>query len=284
MTGSIYLIKNNINGKCYIGQTVQSPFTRWREHLNSAARGVKYPLHKALRKLGVVNFSFSIVEDGIPRDSLNDREIYWVNFYNSYEDGYNCNVGGGNTYNGRYFNLNSVQIVKKVIKETTRSLTDIADEFGVPPHTISDINCGETWYDSSENYPLRKTEVRRPHRAKDHVDDIILLIKQGVTFKDISSRYNLSLPTISKINMGLVYRKDCENYPIRILSENPGKLTLEDVKFIVEYLRTHTGSYTKLSKQIPLRCGRKTLAGIDNGTLYKDMLKELNITKFPLKG
>ena len=42
---------------------------------------------------GVENFSFEVIEE-CGRESLNDREIYWIDFYHSREYGYNMTRGG----------------------------------------------------------------------------------------------------------------------------------------------------------------------------------------------
>lgn len=54
------------------------------------------PLYRAIRKYGIENFDFVIIELCKPED-LNDKEIYWIKYYNSYEDvnkGYNLTPGG----------------------------------------------------------------------------------------------------------------------------------------------------------------------------------------------
>ena len=50
-------------------------------------------IHKALQKYGIENFDFSILEL-CSENELDDKEIYWINYYNSYKDGYNETSGG----------------------------------------------------------------------------------------------------------------------------------------------------------------------------------------------
>lgn len=95
--GCIYKHTNLINGKIYIGQTTANNVnTRW-------ADGKKYKksilFYKAILKYGWNNFSHEIIEKDIPIEKLNEREIYWIDFYRSYigfEDcnGYNLTLGG----------------------------------------------------------------------------------------------------------------------------------------------------------------------------------------------
>ena len=92
--GYIYKIINNINDKVYIGQTQRSIQERWKEHLKeSNSTRVNHPIYRAMRKYG--NEHFNIVEiEQIDNDLLNQREQYWIEQYNSYNNGYNATLGG----------------------------------------------------------------------------------------------------------------------------------------------------------------------------------------------
>ena len=50
-------------------------------------------IHKAIKKYGKQNFTLEIVET-VNKNYLNEREIYWIQKYNSYDNGYNSNKGG----------------------------------------------------------------------------------------------------------------------------------------------------------------------------------------------
>lgn len=79
-------------GWSYIGQTNQNdPAKRWR-----SGRGYKGGLFwKAICEYGWENFSHKIIEDNIETIELaNERETYWIKYYNSVEQGWNCNYGG----------------------------------------------------------------------------------------------------------------------------------------------------------------------------------------------
>lgn len=89
----IYKITNQINNKSYIGQSIDVE-ARLKEHV----RNIKYPqktniLYQAMRKYGVENFLFEILEE-CPIDNLNDREIFYIKLYDSYYNGYNATLGG----------------------------------------------------------------------------------------------------------------------------------------------------------------------------------------------
>jgi group I intron endonuclease len=57
----IYKIINKINGNFYIGSSVNIQ-NRWNNHIKSANGVGKYPIHNAIRKYGIENFEFTILE------------------------------------------------------------------------------------------------------------------------------------------------------------------------------------------------------------------------------
>lgn len=90
----IYKIINNINGKLYIGKTTSSIETRWSQHKwSSINRPDSTILYKAINKYGIENFSIEKIED-CDSFSLEEREKYWIKYYNTYEKGYNMTHGG----------------------------------------------------------------------------------------------------------------------------------------------------------------------------------------------
>lgn len=102
----IYKITNLVNGKIYIGQS-KDIYKRWKEHRYNIANK-KYEsciLYKAIKKYGIDNFEFSVVESCKIED-LNIREEYYIRKYKTYVgfkdcNGYNMTLGGeGN--NGGY--------------------------------------------------------------------------------------------------------------------------------------------------------------------------------------
>lgn len=96
MSIGIYKYQNKLNGKVYIGQSTDIEH-RYGQHLYDAAckdesrrkTGVDF----AIAKYGINNFAFEIIEE-CPIEELDEREKYWIKYYNSYENGYNRNSGG----------------------------------------------------------------------------------------------------------------------------------------------------------------------------------------------
>lgn len=90
--GKIYKITNLINGKVYIGKTERSIEKRFKEHLSdSKSDSINRPLHSAIKKYGFSNFKIELLEE---TEECNEREMFWIKYYNSYDCGYNATVGG----------------------------------------------------------------------------------------------------------------------------------------------------------------------------------------------
>lgn len=90
----IYKATNILNGKAYVGQTVRSLDVRIREHL----RKKDTYFDKALSKYGINSFRFEIIDSAKTVQELNAKEVFWINFFNTFgENGYNMCEGGGNT-------------------------------------------------------------------------------------------------------------------------------------------------------------------------------------------
>lgn len=96
--GVIYKITNKINHKIYIGQTRVTEPQRWQQHVwyaNNYPNKDSLLLCYAIRKYGKENFHREIIEE-CDNNSLNEREVYWINHYNSTDKniGYNLALGG----------------------------------------------------------------------------------------------------------------------------------------------------------------------------------------------
>ena len=89
--GVIYLITNMINGKSYVGQTIQKLSKRLSRHKNDKRPG----LGQAIQKYGWENFTHKILEECENREQLNEREIFWIAKLNTQTpNGYNLTSGG----------------------------------------------------------------------------------------------------------------------------------------------------------------------------------------------
>lgn len=90
----IYKITDLTTGLAYIGQSVDVR-ERFRQHIKSslAYSGATNRLYQTMQKSGQSNFTFEVLEQ-VPRDKLNEREVYWIDFYKTKEYGLNSTKGG----------------------------------------------------------------------------------------------------------------------------------------------------------------------------------------------
>lgn len=88
--GVIYKITNLVDGKIYVGQTVQKLSRRFNQHKHGNGEGVD----QAIKKYGIENFKIEPIEK-CPREMLNDREMFWIKELNCIApNGYNLTEGG----------------------------------------------------------------------------------------------------------------------------------------------------------------------------------------------
>ena len=97
----IYKVTNNINNKIYVGQTINTLEYRRNQH----ERSINYnntrnnAFSKALKKYGVDNFTWEIIDSADNLEQLNQKEEYWISKLNCLIDsglGYNIKRGGSN--------------------------------------------------------------------------------------------------------------------------------------------------------------------------------------------
>lgn len=133
--GYIYIITNKVNEKQYIGQTEGTIEHRWKIHLKDVYKkqNEQRPLYSAIRKYGSENFTISILEE-VDNSQLSTKEIFYIEKYKTYSNGYNATVGG----DGRsYIPQEEKNLYKDKFYEL-KSIHRVADFFDRDTHTISE--------------------------------------------------------------------------------------------------------------------------------------------------
>ena len=133
--GYIYKITNTLNNKCYIGQTVKPVEKRFQQHKNNYTKSYfsQIALYKAFQKYGIENFNFESIEE-VDNSQLNEKEIYWIKYYNSYYDGYNSTLGGRLV---QLYDWDTDQIIELYMK--LKSARKVAEELNCDHNTIDNI-------------------------------------------------------------------------------------------------------------------------------------------------
>lgn len=167
--GLIYIIKNHCNNKVYVGQTTTSMKQRWNHHITSAKNNFEpsMVLYKAMRKHGVANFYVELLEDNIVgTDSLNEREKYWINYYDSLvPNGYNVREGGEDCGRREVYKIDSItnDIVAKY-----DSLNQAAEENNIDPSNLSKVcrgiecSCKGFKWSYTDEYDEEKIKNKNP--------------------------------------------------------------------------------------------------------------------------
>ena len=194
MRGFIYKITNTINSKSYIGQTIQNVKERFYQHCATKCSKVvsNMAIHRAIKKYGKSNFTVEVIEE-IDSTNLNDRERYWIKYYNSYNNGYNSTKGGQDGCKP-FKDLD----VESIIKEYNigKSLRTLGTIFKVDKQTIKDLLI-------RHNVELRTTRTYKLSQ-KDR-DKVLEDFASGLSRKEIMIKWNISKSYLSQLING--YRR-----------------------------------------------------------------------------
>jgi len=179
--GIIYLIKNKITNKYYVGASLGSLKRRWKDHVENK-NIKKRSLHEAIKKFGVNNFSRKIIKRCKYLSDLSKYERLYIKKYNSLNpNGYNLSSGGFGMGNlGRKIIVNNKKF---------NSLRDAANFHKIKPELfIGRLNAG---WDIEEAIGLRK-------RAKIPVNHVSVKIgvKKFKTIREACKFYGLNETTV----------------------------------------------------------------------------------------
>ena len=184
-TGLIYIIRNTVNEKVYIGQTTLSMKLRWEAHMKPSTHKRKgtYKLYNAMNKYGKDKFYYEILEKNIPLEELDQIEINYIERFNSFFNGYNSTKGG----DGRYFNNN--YDVEKIVSDYKNGMSapEIAKEYNVHSATIRRVL-------HTQNIKLRQDG----RKLEDDIKDEIIAMAKVNSYEDIAAHYNVNEKTIRR--------------------------------------------------------------------------------------
>lgn len=130
-TGVIYSFRNVHNDKRYIGQTLY-PEERYKSHISNLGNYEGRKLfYRAMNKYSnITDWDYTILESNIKESELNNREIYWIDYYDSYKNGYNMTMGGDgskgsfgelNGFYGKHHSIETREAISKGNKGKTLS-------------------------------------------------------------------------------------------------------------------------------------------------------------------
>jgi hypothetical protein len=225
-TSGIYLITNLINGKVYVGSSVdiRKRMNAHKSHLNNNKHDNPY-LQKSWNKYGSENFTFTVLEVFPDRQNLLNREQYWMDNYQSYnnEIGYNINPIAGSP-EGR--KLSDEEREKRSLSSTQKrrilqldskgklikvwdSIADVSKQFNINRGTLVSRIKNKTIFNNiyfiyeheySNNLSLLSTEEKKRLTNNKPFLQFDLegnLIKEWVSIAEMNREFTFSISTIS---------------------------------------------------------------------------------------
>ena len=131
----IYKITNNRNGKVYIGQSKVPVERKWKTHVfdSKKIRDEKRPLYAAMNEYGIESFSLSVVEELNDDSLLDEREIFWIDYYDSFRNGYNATYGGPGRNDIDY------GLVYETYLQVGRNCKETAERLSIDAGTVSKV-------------------------------------------------------------------------------------------------------------------------------------------------
>lgn len=215
--GKIYLITNDVNSKVYVGQTIQTLNKRFNGHCcySKSDRSSNMYIKRAIHKYGRDKFHITLLEE-CPIDLLNERERYWISFYNSYNEGYNLTKGGQESTN--FHRLEDTIDIKKFeqyILEFRPLAREVAKHFGISKCSVYNLikRIG------NPNLVLNSYNPRKGKTIEDiDKNELIKLYNDGWSILDLVKKYKIKKSKISKYlkEQGITIRRGIKGYKHRI--------------------------------------------------------------------
>ena len=177
-TGSIYIIRNTVNDKVYVGQTTMTVHERFMTHMkpSTAKRKRNYKLYNAVLKYGRDKFYVETLESDVPLNLLNQKEIEYISKYNSYYDGYNSSKGG----DGRIINkIENEDEVLRMAKD------------GINSHVIAE-------FVGVDYITVLRTLHKLGFYYRPDQKEIVRLSKAGMSNTEIANRFGCHPYTVSR--------------------------------------------------------------------------------------
>lgn len=148
MSCGIYLIRNKINDKVYIGLSVNIE-ERWQHHrllyLEENSKEKNKPLYLAFKKYGIENFDFQILEE-CSISELSEREKYYIRLYDccildGRDKGYNLTRGGEGYLTNDYYQIYELwknglnqKAICQLLKISEGTVIRALNSFGISTH------------------------------------------------------------------------------------------------------------------------------------------------------
>jgi len=258
------------NGKSYIGQTIRSLEKRKREH-KWLYLHKDLVFYRAIKKYGWDNLEWLIIDKAETQKELNEKEIYWIKYYNTYiycnnSNGYNCNIGGGSNIGYKHTEeaKEKCRLIHKgkILSEETKNKLRLVN--------IGHKHSEETKKKMSENRKGKKHYNYGKYRSegkifklskitKEIAKEIKIRLSNGETIKDIVKDLDVTTKIVEHIKYLETWKWLLPelNDKLKELNNNPN-LSLAKIS-------------KETAKSIKIR--------LANGDKIKDIIYDLNLPK-----
>lgn len=228
MENVIYAYKKIDENKIvYVGQTVNLALRHYRhtkiDPFDEGLKEYNYPLSRGIRKYGVQAYKLIILEQNLKKEELDNREQYWINYYNTYNSGYNQTLGG-NTKLAPMITYKEDIILNVIdeLKNTNKSFQTIANDNNISLTHVYNINIGARRKIEGISYPIRDAKTKGTKGLKFSQEECkeiheYILHHPKETLKSIAKKYKCSDWTIRHLNNGdtKAYILNGYTYPLR---------------------------------------------------------------------
>ena len=266
------------NGKSYIGQTNQLLGKRMHQHKIKSKDG-KEVFHKAIRKYGFDAISWSVIEEVETQEELNEKEIYWIDFFRTYVgfsdcNGYNSTLRGGGTEKFTKWNDKQLKEIGEAIKNCVPR-EEIKKKYNLFGKMYFEIARGERWsrYTGIKYDP---TFEKNSILTKYQVDYIIKRFIEIGDITQISKEIKIRRPIIRKMLKGETWSDYTKIKDSSFFYNNTKttKYTQEQIDYIIN-------NPDKDCKQIGVELGipHYTVVGIRNGRILSNITGIQHIKK-----
>ena len=280
MSCGIYKAENKLNGKVYVGQSIYIN-RRWQDHKENYINGTS-KFYKAIQEYGWDNFEWSIIEECLESE-LDEREKYWIDYYDSINNGYNTIYG--NPFERKKYSKLSNEKHEELIQDllsTSTSIKDLSDKYNLGISYVYEINQGhESRRKEDLNYPLRKLEnplkgIRDYSELTDkEIDDILFDLKENkLQYEEMMIKYGVSYKFLRRVNNGDKILKKGLNYPIRPILSKISEIEAEEIRLL---LKNSKLSYEEIANIFDKKVER--IRKINTGEIFKN-----DNYKYPIRG
>lgn len=198
----IYKAENTFTGQIYVGATTKSLVERKNDHLQKSNKGSNGFFHQAIGTYGSDSFVWTEVDSATSLNGLAEKETEYICMYDSFENGYNSDKGGGFKKTVYQYNVETGELVNSY-----DGLVNAANAVNANKKSIGNVclhankTCkGYYWSYSSTNELNSYSDLRRKTVNQISLDGDIIACYESAS--DASTKTGVSKTCITRCCRG----------------------------------------------------------------------------------